>query len=102
MLSEVLQRRLTHTEWPYPNLIIVDGGKPQISAALRHPELAEGSIPVIGLAKRLETIILSNMKEINLPFNSPALNLLKRLRDETHRFAITYHRQLRRKAFLFD
>ena len=55
-------------------------------------------IPVIGLAKREETIITSDLEEIRLPRNSPALKLIMRIRDEAHRFAITYHRKLRSKS----
>ena len=108
MMGEMIERRMKHQEWSKPDLIVVDGGKGQVSAALsviashdvtsRRDNLL--SIPVIGLAKRLETIILPQ-NEINLPLNSPALNLLKRIRDEAHRFAIAYHRQLRKKSFLF-
>ncbi len=110
MMKEMLTRRLNHPEWPYPDLIVVDGGKPQVSACYSALVHCNKNIPVIGLAKRLETIVVpttlynlhptTSFKEINLPVSSPALNLLKRLRDETHRFAITYHRKLRKKAFM--
>jgi excinuclease ABC subunit C len=56
------------------------------------------SIPLIGLAKREETIITSDLQEIKMPKDSKALQLIMQLRDEAHRFAITYHRKLRSKA----
>jgi excinuclease ABC subunit C len=101
MMKEVLTRRLKHEDWHFPDLLIVDGGKGQVSSAL--VALAESgvSIPLIGLAKREETIIVplkdSQFREISLPKNSPSLHLLMRIRDEAHRFAITYHRKLRSK-----
>ena len=109
-MKEVFTRRLKHTEWPLPQLFIVDGGKGQVSVAKeilndyfkRHPELlsagrqdASGSLPLIGLAKRMETIITSDLEEIHIPKSSPALQLVMRIRDEAHRFAITFHRKLR-------
>lgn len=98
MMREVLQRRFRHEEWEFPNLIIVDGGKGQISSALEILTRNNLSIPLVGLAKREETIITSDFKEIVLPKSSPALQLVMRIRDEAHRFAITYHRKLRLKA----
>lgn len=97
MMRELLSRRLDHSEWSFPDLIIVDGGKGQISAALEVLRNKKINIPVIGLAKREETIITSTFREIHLPNDSLALNLLKRTRDESHRFAISYHRKLRSK-----
>lgn len=105
MMQQVLQRRFNHPEWPYPDLIIADGGKGQVGAALKVLAMEQLnnrtiSIPVIGLAKREETIITSDLKEINLPRDSDALKLIMRIRDEAHRFALTYHRKLRSKTFL--
>lgn len=88
-----------------PDLMLVDGGKGQVSAALRAMEEANLAIPVIGLAKRIETIILPHkqangswqMDEINLPANSHVLMLLQRIRDESHRFAVSYHSVLKTK-----
>ena len=104
-MQEILQRRLSHAEWPYPQLFIVDGGKGQVSAAKEvleafytsRPQLLLGSLPLIGLAKRYETIITSDLQEIHLSKHNPALQLIMRIRDEAHRFAITYHRKLRSK-----
>lgn len=100
MLQEVLQRRIKHTEWPYPDLIIVDGGKGQVSSALKVLKQMSKNIPLIGLAKKEEIIIISSLKEIILSKDSPSLKLIMRIRDEAHRFAITYHRKLRSKSFL--
>ncbi len=98
-MQEVLTRRLKHTEWPYPDLIIVDGGKGQVSVAKEI--LANSKIPIIGLAKREETIITCDFQEIRLSKSDPALQLVMRIRDEAHRFAITYHRKLRSKSTFF-
>lgn len=102
MMQEVLERRLQHSEWPNPSLIVVDGGKGQISAAKESLVKMGMSIPLVGLAKREETIITSDFKEIKLPKNSKSLQMIMRLRDEAHRFAITYHRKLRTKNFIFS
>lgn len=97
MMQEVLKRRLKHLDWPFPSLIIVDGGKGQVSSASKVLEEKMLKIPLIGLAKREETIITSDLGEILLPGNSKPLHLIMRLRDEAHRFAITYHKKLRAK-----
>ena len=96
MIKEVVWRRLRHPEWTYPDLIIVDGGKPQLTSASSITD-----VPIIGLAKRLETIVIKSgdeFIEINLPQNSTALNLLKSLRDEAHRFANRYRKELMKKS----
>ena len=85
-----------------PDLIIIDGGKGQLSSAL---EIIRGAghlaVPVVGLAKQFEYIFREHESEpVILPRNSPALFLVQRIRDEAHRFAITYHRQLRGKRNL--
>ncbi len=97
-MQEILTRRLKHREWPLPQLFIVDGGKGQVSAVKEVFDTLGVTIPLIGLAKREETIITSDLQEISLPKNSPALQLMMRIRDEAHRFAITFHRKLRSKA----
>ncbi len=142
MMKEVLTRRLHHEDWHFPDLIIVDGGKGQVASGI--VALAESGveIPLVGLAKREETIVVpsmgkndgkqsnlphvrnykellqvrfagtkeernqqiivqeDNFTEISLPKNSPSLHLVQRIRDEAHRFAITYHRKLRSKVTL--
>lgn len=97
MIKEAIYRRLKHPEWTMPDLIVVDGGKPQVSAA----NSIIKDIPVIGLAKKQETIVIktdTNWVEINLPKNSPSLQLLQRLRDEAHRFANRYRQNLIKKS----
>jgi excinuclease ABC subunit C len=79
-----------------PDLIVIDGGKGQLSSV--YDLVDPCGIPVIGLAKREEEIILPNRSEsVVLPRDSLALSLLQRIRDEAHRFAITYHRTLRKE-----
>lgn len=99
MIAEIVRRRLNHTEWKMPDLIVVDGGKGQVSSALKVLKEKGLDIPLIGLAKKEETIITPNFLEIKLPKDSKALQLLQRIRDEAHRFAITYHRKLRSRSF---
>ena len=98
MISEVIDRRLNHNEWPLPDLIIVDGGKGQVSSVAKALKRKNLKIALIGIAKREETIIASDFAEIKLPKNSKALLLVMRIRDEAHRFAISYHRNLRSKS----
>lgn len=93
--------------WALPDLVIVDGGKGQLSAAvgvLRDLDL--GEMPIAGLAKRFEELYLPGRPDpIVLPRNSQGLYLVQRIRDEAHRFAITYHRSLRSRralASVFD
>lgn len=82
-----------------PDLIVVDGGLPQVNAAQRVIEELGADVAVIGLAKRLEEIWLPGEAfPIILSRSSPALRLLQHLRDESHRFAITFHRKKRSKA----
>jgi excinuclease ABC subunit C len=100
-LAEVLRRRFKHPEWGWPDLMIVDGGKPQVSVGQKVLELTGVEIPLIGLAKRREEIIfLKKGKFITLQIrkSQPAIHLVQRLRDEAHRFALDYHRFLRRKT----
>lgn len=97
-LAEVVQRRFTHPEWAAPDLVLLDGGKPQLNACL--PRLPAG-IPAIGLAKRNEEVFLPGRKEpLTLPKDDPGLLLLKAVRDEAHRFAKAYHAKRREKEFI--
>jgi excinuclease ABC subunit C len=101
MMREVLRRRLRHDDWDMPDLIVVDGGQGQVSAALQVFAEQKLEIPVIGLAKREEAIIIPVNKhflEAKLPKSTPGVNLLRRLRDEAHRFAFSYHKLLRKKS----
>lgn len=92
-------RRLAEEKRPFPDLIVIDGGRGQIGAALKaFLSLDLSPPPLIGLAKQHETIIFPDERPpLNLPLNHPGLNLLQRLRDEAHRFANTYNANLRSK-----
>ncbi|WP_089304736.1 excinuclease ABC subunit UvrC [Geodermatophilus pulveris] len=85
-----------------PNLLVVDGGAPQVAAAARSlDELGIVDVAVCGLAKRMEEVWLPGESDpVVLPRTSEALYLLQRIRDEAHRFAITYHRQKRSTSML--
>lgn len=100
MIKEVLLRRLKN-DWPLPDLILVDGGRGQLNAALEILKKNSLSIPILGLAKRKEEIYLPYKKDtLKLSSTSLTLRLLRHIRDEAHRFAITYHKKLRHKAAL--
>jgi excinuclease ABC subunit C len=109
--QEVLRRRFRRAtsgeegneeerRWKLPDLVIVDGGRGQVSAAQAVlDELGLHEMPLAGLAKEREELFLPNRSEpVVLPPTSSALYLVQRIRDEAHRFAITYHRDLRAKA----
>ena len=86
-----------------PDLIVIDGGKGQLSSALEIIRGAAGhrEVPVVGLAKQFELIFTEGSSEpVELPRASASLYLIQRIRDEAHRFAITYHRKLRGKRNL--
>ena len=106
-MKEVLSRRLSRLgepKWEKPDLIIIDGGKGQLSSVMQIVEemgvkTGKGGIDFVSLAKREEEVFLPHQSEsILLPRNSNALYLIQRIRDEAHRFAITFHRDLRSKA----
>ena len=105
MMKEMLERRFNRYEegstkdiWPIPDLVIIDGGKGQLNIATRILKKYNLDIPHISLAKRDEEIFFPGEKNpLKLPKASPALHLVQRVRDESHRFAITYHRSLRSK-----
>ena len=100
MLKEVLARRLNN-DWPRPDLILIDGGRGQLNTALSVLRKYDPSIPAATLAKRLEEIYVpTKILPISLPKESPARQLAQEIRDEAHRFAITYHRLLRSKNLL--
>ncbi len=104
-MREVVRRRYERTiseGTPLPDLIVVDGGKGQLSSAVEvlH-DLQLSAIPIIGLAKRLEEVFVPGESlPMNIAKTSPGLHLLQRIRDEAHRFAITFHRSKRDKATL--
>lgn len=103
-MRETLMRRLKHREWRKPDLILIDGGLPQVHAAeevLHHLNL---QIPVVGIAKGRERkrndIICSRVSVELCDLCNKYVDLLASVRDEAHRFAIAYHRKLRSKRFL--
>ena len=106
-MKEVLTRRLSRLGekgWDKPDLIIIDGGKGQLSSVMQIvEETGITGIDFVSLAKRQEEVFLPHCsKSILLPRESSALFLIQRIRDEAHRFAITYHRNLRSKNSLID
>ena len=101
-MREVVGRRYQRVldeQKPLPDLILIDGGKGQLSAAKSALDvLGLGYVSIIGLAKRLEEVFKPDIAEPqNIPKTSPGLHLLRQLRDEVHRFAITFHRSKRDK-----
>jgi excinuclease ABC subunit C len=86
---------------PLPDLVLVDGGPAQVNAGARAlAETGKRKLPLIGLAKRKEQIFRPQKdRPLSLPRSSFALQLLQRIRDEAHRFAVTYHRAKRKKDF---
>lgn len=117
MLQEALQRRQNHQEWGIPNLLIIDGGKGQLRAALR---VWQWSVPVISIAKKPDRLIFPILppdaavdpnngrrlltalryQELKLPADHPTLNLAQQIRDEAHRFSKAQHTRLRQKTML--
>jgi excinuclease ABC subunit C len=108
MLQEVLRRRFKHSgakdasaadAWSVtPDLVLIDGGKGQLNSALAVTKELDVNVPMIGLAKENEEIYIPRRaKPLVLPKSSPALQLLQRLRDEAHRFAISYFSSIHRK-----
>jgi len=99
MIAEVVKRRYgKHKEEGIPDLLLIDGGVAQVNFAKEALNELGIDIPVIGLAKREELIYLPySSQPIKIPDDSPALHFLERVRNEAHRFAISYHRKLREK-----
>lgn len=117
MMAETMRRRFSgrHDDWPKPDLIIIDGGKGQLAAATAVLDELGVSVPAVGLAKRHEQIVQrltdaptkrqgrsedfvdGDFRIIALPHTSKVLQLLQRIRDEAHRFAVSYHTTVRDK-----
>ncbi len=104
-LKEVLERRFGN-DWPIPDLLIIDGGKGQLNACLSILKKLKMDIPIISISKGEglrsahapdKIFFPGEKKALELPLASPALHVIKRVRDEAHRFAITFHRQRRSK-----
>ena len=103
MMHEVISRRferLRSGRERRPDLVLVDGGAGQVSAALRAMETVAASVPVVGLAKRNEEIHLPGEVIVRLARRSPVLRFLQRIRDEAHRFAVEYQRKIRGRTAL--
>ena len=100
-LKEVINRRLKQ-KWMFPDLIIIDGGKPQIKAILTVFEFNKISIPLVGIAKNPDRVIvgIEGYPNLFLKNDSSVLNVIRLMRDESHRFARKYHLFLRSKDFL--
>jgi excinuclease ABC subunit C len=102
-IAEVVKRRYTRVRdegKPLPGLILIDGGITQLRAAREAlAEIGMATIPSVGIAKQFEEVVVDDGREpIRLPLDSQALRVLTRLRDEAHRFALTYHRWLRNRT----
>ena len=106
MLKECLTRRLKHPEWPYPDLILIDGGRGQLNAAQSvvkyEIQNTKYKIQTMALAKKRNELFIENQKKPILLKSLPReiFNLILQLRDEAHRFAISYHRKLRKRGLL--
>ncbi|MDO9391501.1 MAG: excinuclease ABC subunit UvrC [bacterium] len=101
MMRETIERYWANQEEknePHPDFLLVDGGLPQLNAALQLVDEKGYNVIVAGLAKRLEEIYLTGGEVVSLAKNSSVLHLLQRLRDESHRFAQSYHHKLRQKG----
>ena len=120
-MNEVIMRRFSgkHLDWQKPDLLLIDGGKGQLGAALDALEMQGVGIPAVGLAKRLEEIVIHKTRSgvaldtshypeafvsefedfyvVLLPKDSHIVKLLQRIRDESHRFAVSYHTVLKRQ-----
>src|SRR3990167_1073810 len=100
MIKEVISRRIKN-KWPLADLIIIDGGRGQLNSAISALDKSSLSIPVISLAKKYEEIYVPNrISPILLPQDRPARQILESIRNEAHRFALSYHRLLRSKILL--
>ena len=100
MLKEVFERRFAHPEWKYPEVILIDGGKGQLNAALA--VIARSEVTVMAIAKGRQELFIENKKNpIPLKYlPADIYNLIKNLDNEAHRFAITYHKKLRKQNLL--
>lgn len=101
-LKEIIERRFAHPEWSFPDLIYVDGGKSQLNAvAMTLKKIGHSNIPVISLAKKKNILYNFSSKESFSLDNFPQTvkMTILRLRDEAHRFAISYHKKLRAREF---
>ncbi len=109
MLKEVLERRLKHREWPYPGLVLIDGGRAQFNVAKSvlakfslPAQTGIGKIKVMAIAKKKNELYVEGRKKPILlkSLSREIFNLILQLRDEAHRFAIAYHKKLRNKTLI--
>lgn len=100
MHQEMMHRRLNHPEWPLPNLFLIDGGRGQVRASGQEIQKQGINRPIYGIAKRMEWLYPIEGEVIKIPKNALSLRLIQKIRDEAHRFAITYHKKLRQHQFL--
>jgi excinuclease ABC subunit C len=104
MLGEVLERRLAHPEWGYPEIMLIDGGIAQLNIGIKSKmKVADAKkIKIISIAKGKQELLIEDQKD-HIPLKSlpqEIYNLIVHLDDEAHRFAITYHKKLRKKYLL--
>jgi len=103
-LKEILERRLKHQDWPWPDVILVDGGKPQVNAVKKVIKKNNRFVHIIGIAKGKQRnkneFVFSEQNRDFLAWVKNNQALLIEARDEAHRFAIQYQRQLKRKSFI--
>ncbi len=100
-MQEVIRRRFSNESLgDFPDLVVIDGGKGQLNAAVKErDQLGLNSIPFIGLAEKNEEVFVEgDPNPVGFKENSPGHLLLQHIRDEAHRFALSYHRNLRQKA----
>ncbi|MCX7996804.1 MAG: GIY-YIG nuclease family protein [Patescibacteria group bacterium] len=102
MLVEVITRRINQKKWPVPDLLVIDGGKPQLRVVQRVMAEQGFKVPVIGIAKNPDRIVIGQQEMTTLrpTLQHPGFTLLRALRDESHRFAKKYHVLLRNKQQL--
>jgi excinuclease ABC subunit C len=104
MLEETITRRLTHPEWTYPEIMLIDGGIAQLNIAIKVKDLNLKTRPikVISIAKKYKELFIEGRKDPILLKTLPReiYNLVLQLDDEAHRFAITYHKKLRKQSLL--
>lgn len=101
MMGSMIGRRLNHDEWPYPDLILVDGGVAQARVGYRELLQKGLTIPLFGIAKRMDWLYPPFGKVVKLERSRLSLRLIQKIRDEAHRVALSYHRHLRQKGMLF-
>lgn len=102
-MRELVYRRLSNKQRPLPDLLLIDGGKGQLSAALDAMSAAKVNVSIVALAKQEELLFIPGSTEpVRLPHDSNALLLLMAVRDEVHRYVIGFHRQRRSKKFIHN